>query len=340
MQVKKHYSLKRLNAFKIDVTANEFYTIETVEQLLYLIKEKNIYKKRPFVLGAGFNCLFTKNYDGSILYNQLKGIQKISDSPTTTTVKVDSGEGWQSFVDWAADEELGGVENLTNIPGTVGAAPIQNIGAYGVEVCDTIVEIECVDLSNGRFMRLLNSECEFSYRSSVFKEKYKNKLFITSVTFELQKNPKINTQYKDILEVLKNKGVAEADLNIHFIKDTIAEIRTKKLPDPKIIPNAGSFFKNPIVLTKIGLQLKGLYADMPIYELKNDKFKLSAAWLIDQCELKGFKHKGAGVHENHALVLVNLDYADGESIVELSHIVQQKVNDKFNIKLEPEVNII
>jgi len=340
LQVRNSYPIKNLNAFRVDVETEEFYAIDKIDQLLFLIKEKKVFEHTPLVLGGGYNCLFTKNYSGCLLYNCLLGITKMVENEKGVRVKVASGEKWQNFVDWSVKQGLGGVENLTNIPGTVGAAPIQNIGAYGSEVCNSIVEVEGVDLSSGECLSLSNAECQFSYRHSIFKEKYKDKIFITSVTFELQKNPIVNIQYKDILDVIEKNKLSKEDLSIEFIKKTIANIRAAKLPDPDVIPNAGSFFKNPIVSSHRMRSIRELYPHVSVYDLKNGQYKLSAAWLIDTCGLKGFNHKGAGVHENHALVLVNHSNADGKTIVELSQIIQKNVEQKFGLKLEPEVNFI
>ncbi|MBN9483207.1 MAG: UDP-N-acetylenolpyruvoylglucosamine reductase [Bacteroidetes bacterium 43-93] len=335
MQLQQNISLKPYNTFGIDMPA-EYFAEVTDETFLPLITENDLPSEKH-VLGGGSNILLTKPVKGLTIHNKIKGIFKINEDEHHVWIKVGSGEIWHEFVMYAIANGWAGVENLALIPGTVGAAPIQNIGAYGVEVKEVIDNISAWHWEAGQFFPYNSNECAFGYRDSIFKHQLKNKVFITSVTFKLNKKPKFNTSYGAIEQELAKMKVTE--LSIKAIADVVIAIRTSKLPDPKKIGNAGSFFKNPTIAKQQYEHLKDFHPQIPSYPVDNDTVKVPAGWLIEQCGWKGFRAGETGVHDKQALVLVNYGHADGNAVWNLSENIVKTVKDKFGITLEREVQV-
>jgi len=338
MEFLKNISLKNYNTFGIDAYAKYFAVFNSVEDLQNLF-QSNEYKYEPkLFLGGGSNILFTKNFDGLVLKNEIDGIKTIHEEEKYVYVKVGAGVNWHRFVMDCIRKNLGGVENLSLIPGNVGASPMQNIGAYGVEIKDVFFSLEAYHIIEERIITFTLNDCEFGYRESVFKKKYKNQFVILDVTFRLNKVPHYNISYGAIAEELKKMHVEE--LNIKAISDAVINIRTSKLPDPKVIGNAGSFFKNPEINSHELHELTRINSDIPSYKINGDTFKIPAGWLIEQCGWKGYRNGDAGCYKNQALVLVNYDNAKGSEILNLSEEIKKSVHNKFKILLETEVNII
>jgi UDP-N-acetylmuramate dehydrogenase len=289
------------------------------------------------ILGGGSNILFTKDFDGLVIKSSLSEKKIIEETTEHVLLEAASGEEWHSLVLFCIERNWGGLENLSLIPGLVGAAPIQNIGAYGVEMKDTCEYVEAIELSNGKIHRFPNEDCRFDYRDSIFKNEWKNKFLITAAAFRLSKHPKLNLKYGDVKHTLQ-----EMRINIPTIRDVsnaVIKIRTSKLPDPKVIPNAGSFFKNPSVSNAFVKSLLKKYPLMPNHPQRST-VKIPAGWLVEQCGWKGKRFGDAGVHERQALVLVNYGNATGEEILQLSKKIRQSVLEKFGIELQTEVNIV
>ena len=337
MKLLNDISLKSFNTFGIDVSAKYFTEINTLEDFHTLQNEVVFKNNKPLILGGGSNILFTKNFNGLVVKNNLKGIELIKEDADFVLVRVSAGENWHSFVMWCVGKNYGGLENLSLIPGCVGAAPMQNIGAYGVEIKDNCEKVFAVDMENGKETVFTNEDCKFGYRESVFKNLYKNKFLITSVIFKLNKKPKFNTSYGAIEQELAAMGIK--DLSIKAISDAVIRIRSSKLPDPAKIGNAGSFFKNPEVSKEKHDSLKQKFEKLISYPLDNGNFKLAAGWLIEYCGFKGKRHGQAGVHVNQALVLVNYGGVDGNEIYKLSQEILDTVQQTFGVTLEREVNI-
>ena len=336
MNIKKDFSLKNYNTFRTDAYANYFVECETIDELKQVLKKSEFKEKSRLVIGGGSNLLFTSDYQGVVIYPNIKGIEKIKENDSRVYIKAFCGENWDQFVEFCVDRNYGGVENLSLIPGKVGAVPIQNIGAYGVEAKDSIVRIEALEIKSGRIKRFTKEECKFGYRDSIFKNVYKNKYIIIAVIFELSKNPELVTDYGTITKELSKYK----QKNLKTIREIIIKIRKSKLPDPEEIGNAGSFFKNPVVNRKKFLEIKDNYPDMPFYTLSDNSIKIPAGWMIEECGWKG-KHEGAvGVYEKQALILVNFGDASGKEIYELSQKIKSDVYNRFSILLEEEVEII
>lgn len=335
MEVQKNVSLKAYHTFGVEVFANEFVEVDTIEKL------KEVFAKQPgsfLILGGGSNLLFTQNYEGLVIKNNLKGIEVIDEDDDTIQLKVGAGENWHDFVLYCVAEGYGGIENMSLIPGNVGASPMQNIGAYGVEVKQVITEVEVLKIDDLSIRKFTNTACEFDYRSSIFKTREKGNYVITAVTYRLSKKPQINTSYGAIAHELKDMGKSAP--SIKDVSDAVIAIRQRKLPDPSKIGNAGSFFKNPIVSKDKKEALTKEYPNIPNYGYKHDTFKIAAGWLIEQCGWKGKRIENHGVHVNQALVLVNYGGASGDAIYSLSEAIITSVKQKFGIELEREVNII
>lgn len=329
-------SLKPYNTFSIDAIAREMYSFSEEKDLIELLE---MHPNQPIlILGGGSNLLITKPVDQVILKNEIKGIQVIDEDEESVRVKVGAGENWHQFVSWAVDHGFGGIENMALIPGTVGAAPMQNIGAYGVELKDTFVELEAIQLDNQSIHKFDHRKCHFGYRYSIFKGPLKGEFCITRVVFKLQKNNKLNTSYGAILTELQKRNIAQPTIKDIF--ETVIDIRRSKLPDPKKIGNGGSFFKNPIVDIATLEKIKQDYPKIPHFPSDLDRVKIPAGWLIEQKGWKGYRRDNIGVYPNHALVLVNWGNGSGVAIWELAQEIQSSVADTFGIKLEPEVNII
>ncbi len=337
MNLQENYPLQQHNTFHINCNARFYAEINSQDDFLELINHPVYKNNHHLVLGGGSNVLFTKDQNALIIKNNLKGKSLINDDDQHFYVKIAAGEVWHEAVLWCIENNYAGLENLSLIPGKVGASPMQNIGAYGVEIKDVFESLEALDMQDGTKRTFNLEECEFGYRESVFKRKLKNKYLITSVTFKLNKKPNFNTSYGAIEKELQNMGIKE--LSIKAISDAVINIRSSKLPDPNKLGNAGSFFKNPEISAKLINELKLKFPDIVVYELENGNFKVAAGWLIEKCGWKGKRNADAGVHINQALVLVNYGNAKGEEILNLSAEIIQSVKDTFNIELEREVNI-
>lgn len=337
-QISQHTSLKTYNTFGIDVKTKLFTSITSVSDVQELLSTKEYQTNNILILGGGSNVLFTKDVDALIIKNELKGIEVTNQDDTNVWIKCYAGEVWHEFVTWCINKNYGGLENLSLIPGCTGASPMQNIGAYGVEIKDTFYELEAINTKTGQKHIFSKSDCEFGYRESVFKRQLKNQFIITSVTFKLSKKPSFNIEYGAIKQELEKMNVSE--LSIKAISQAVINIRSSKLPNPKEIGNAGSFFKNPEISADAHKKLITEFPNLVSYPLSNTNFKLAAGWLIEQAGLKGYKMGDAGVHTLQALVLVNYGNATGNDIYQLSSYVLEKVKSKFGVDLEREVNII
>lgn len=336
MQIQQNISLKQFNTFGIDVAARYFAAFSSTEELTELLI--SVSRAPTLILGGGSNILFTKNYDGWVLKNKIKGIELIKEDEHYLYVRAGAGENWHQFVSYSIQRNWAGVENLSLIPGEVGASPMQNIGAYGVELKEVFDELDAFHLKDKKVYRLSVNDCKFGYRDSIFKNKYKGQFVILNVTFRLNKIPRFNISYGAIEEELERMGVKK--LSIKAISQAVINIRTSKLPDPAKIGNAGSFFKNPEISKSKFLSLKGKFPELPGYENPDGMVKLAAGWMIEQCGWKGFRKGDAGCHEKQALVLVNYGNASGKEIEELAEKILQSVKQKFGIQLEREVNIV
>ena len=338
MLISQNFCLKPFTTFGVEVRANEFAVISSVADLNELFDEGFLKKKPLMVLGGGSNVLFTDHFKGLMLSCQIRGKQIVKETDDEIFIKIGSGEYWTSLVDEVVDKGYGGVENLSLIPGKVGAAPIQNIGAYGAEVKNVLESLEAFDLKTGKTRTFTIEECELGYRTSIFKTREKGKYFILNVTLRLSKKPRLNLTYAPLKETFKDKK--EDEISIKEVGIEVKRIRDSKLPDPDKLKNAGSFFKNPVVSDKKANKLKEKYPEMPLYPQSDNKVKLAAGWLIDQCGWRGKRVGDAGVHDKQALVIVNYDNASGEDIFKLSKEIKASVKKKFCVSLEMEVNVI
>jgi UDP-N-acetylmuramate dehydrogenase len=339
MELFGNHSLELLNTFRIAVAAEWFAVCESVDDFKEAFGEaKNNLKSNSLILGGGSNILFTRNYAGLVLKNNISGISLLREDDEFYYVKVGAGENWHQFVMHCVNSGYAGIENLSLIPGSVGAGPMQNIGAYGVELKDVFHELTALHRETYELVTFSLDECAFDYRSSVFKTILKDQFVIVDVTFRLNKKPVYHTSYGAINEELQQVGISE--LSIKDISDAVIRIRQSKLPDPAVIGNAGSFFKNPSITNDAFSELKSVYPNIPGYPSTLNGFtKTAAGWLIEQCGWKGFRKDDYGVHAKQALVLVNYENAPGQSIYALSSEIIQSVHDKFGIELEREVNI-
>ncbi|MCZ4694812.1 UDP-N-acetylmuramate dehydrogenase [Ancylomarina euxinus] len=332
----ENYSLKPYNTFGIKAKADYFFEFDTIDEIKSFLDDNPLDNVKYLILGGGSNLLFTDDYDGLVLHPNIKGIEIVSDNKDSVLVKAGANEDWDELVAWAVTNGYGGIENLSNIPGVVGAVPVQNIGAYGVEASQVVEKLDAISIESKRQVEFQNFHCEFDYRDSVFKKEYKNLFIITYVYFRLSKKPEFNLEYGAISKELESYD----DINLKNIREVIIKIRESKLPDPKVIGNAGSFFKNPIVDTRFAEQLLSKHPDCPNYEVDNTNTKLAAGWLIEQCGWKGKQVGQAGVHKDQALVLVNLGDAKGYEVLQLANDIKKSVLLKYGVKLEMEVNAI
>ncbi len=332
MIIKEKFSLKKYNTFGIEATAKYFIEIEEPVQL-YELANSDVFQKTPFfILGGGSNVLFRNNFEGIIIHSKINTIEVIEEDEDSIIVKAGSGVIWDDFVAWCVDKNLGGTENLSDIPGSIGAAPVQNIGAYGTEAKDIIYLVEAYSLLENKFVSFKNEECKFSYRWSIFKENGYKHFFITQVTFKLSKKPILNTSYGKIEEELFKYD----EKSIKTIRKAIIDIRRSKLPSVQEIGSAGSFFKNPVVDIETAEKLIQLDPTIPHYPEKG-MVKISAAWLIEKSGLKGYRAGDTGTYKNQPLVIVNYGNATGQEIADLSDHIRQIVLNKFGLLLEPEV---
>ena len=337
MFIQDNISLKPYNTFGIDVIAKHFVSVSSIDELKFVLSLKNYLNK--LILGGGSNMLLTKNQEALVIHLNIKGIDIVSENEDHVLVKAYAGENWHEFVLWCLNKGYGGIENLSLIPGNVGTAPIQNIGAYGVELKDVFVSCEALSLANKTLKTFSKEDCNFGYRNSIFKEQSKGKYVITSVTFKLsKKNHELHINYGAIASQLEIMNV-----NTPTIKDisrAVIAIRKNKLPNPKEIGNSGSFFKNPIISKSHYNKLLKSFDLIPCYPVSEDEIKVPAGWLIEKAGFKGKRFNDYGVHNKQALVLVNYGNAKGEDILKLSRLIQKTIKRLFNITLEAEVNIL
>lgn len=337
MLIEENKSLKLFNTFGIDAKTKAFATIRSLKDLNYLFENKLLHQPL-LVLGGGSNVLMTRDFDGLALRIELKGLKiQNSSQEHKKILTAGAGENWHQLVLFAIENQLGGIENLSLIPGKAGAAPMQNIGAYGVELKDIFLELEAFDLATGKLQKFKKEECKFGYRESIFKRELAGQFIITSISLLLDEKPKFNTSYGAIEQELAKMGKQKS---LESISEAIIQIRKSKLPNPEEIGNAGSFFKNPTIPQHHFEILKEKFPEIPSYPAENDFVKVPAGWLIEKCGLKGYKKGNCGVHEKQALVLVNLGNASGKEIYELSQSIIQTIKDTFDILLEREVNIL
>lgn len=336
---KENVDLFPYNTFGIHAKARYLVTVKSLEEAVEVFRSDLFRQNRVMILGGGSNILLTGDFDGLVIKNELRGITTVLEDDQRLELKVGSGENWHSLVMYCVERDLGGIENLSLIPGTVGAAPMQNIGAYGVEIKDVIQSVEALDIRTGTIKQFTRKECAFGYRESIFKQHLKDQYFISSVTLSLtKKDHRFNTSYGAIGEVLAERNIN--DVTIRAVSDAVIEIRKKKLPDPAVIGNAGSFFKNPSVDRATFEVLRTNYPAVPSFPGEHNLIKIPAAWLIEQCGWKGKTFDNIGVHKHQALVLVNYGRGEGKNIWRLAKDIQSSVKERFDILLQPEVNVI
>jgi len=337
MTIIDNASLKSFNTFGINAKAQSYCNISTIEDLRTVLKEHH--SNPLFILGGGSNMLLTKDIEALVLHINLKGIEIVSEKENTVIIKAMAGENWHNFVLWCLQHNYGGIENLSLIPGNIGTAPIQNIGAYGVELKDAFVSCEATNIDDQSIKTFSKSDCKFGYRESIFKQDLKGQYIITSVNIELTKiNHKLHTDYGVIRNELKVQEIENP--TIQDISNAVIAIRQSKLPDPKEIGNSGSFFKNPIISAKEFIELERNFPDVPSYKISEEAVKIPAGWLIEKAGFKGKRFNDYGVHNKQALVLVNYGNASGKEIFELAQLIQKTVKRLFNISIDTEVNII
>ncbi|MFL3661229.1 MAG: UDP-N-acetylmuramate dehydrogenase [Polaribacter sp.] len=335
MKIQQNISLKEYNTFGIAANAKRFISVSSVYELQQLLKTE----KEVFLLSGGSNMLLTKDIDMLVVHLNITGVSIDTEDDKHVYLTVNAGEDWHEFVLWCIANDYGGIENLSLIPGNVGTCPIQNIGAYGVEVKDTITKVEGLEVATGKLVSFSNEDCKFGYRNSIFKNTHKGKIVLTSVGFKLtKKDHQLNTSYGAIETELASRKVIKPTLK--NISDAVISIRKSKLPDPKEIGNSGSFFKNPVISKKQFLEIQKIHANMPNYVVSENEIKIPAGWLVEQSGFKGKRFGDAGVHEKQALVLINFGNASGQDILELAKKIQTTVFSKFQISLEIEVNIV
>jgi len=337
MEIINQFSLKNYNTFGIEAKAKQFVDVQSAEELKTILQQHATEKK--FILGGGSNMLLTQDVDALVIHMGLKGKTIVKQDDDFVWVEGQAGENWHEFVLWTIDQNLGGLENMSFIPGNVGTTPIQNIGAYGTEIKDTFVSCSGMAIADQEVTTFSKDDCHFGYRESVFKNERKDQFVITSVIFKLTKrNHKINTSYGAIEDELASKGITNPTLK--EVSNAVIAIRQSKLPDPKVLGNSGSFFKNPIIAKADYDKIHQLHPDMPHYVVSETMVKVPAGWLIEQAGFKGKRFGDAGIHKNQALVLVNYGHATGQEILNVSKDIQATIFEKFGIHIEAEVNII
>jgi UDP-N-acetylmuramate dehydrogenase len=337
MEIQNHFSLKNYNTFGIEAKAKQFVAVHSIEELKLVLAENKTENK--FILGGGSNMLLTKDIDSLVIHIDLKGKKIIEENDDFVWVESQAGENWHEFVMWTIDNDFGGLENMSLIPGNVGTTPVQNIGAYGTEIKDTFVSCSAMKIDSMEMKSFENAECHFGYRESIFKNKVKDQFIITSVVYKLTKrNHKINISYGDISSELEKLNIKKPTLK--DVSNAVISIRQSKLPDPKVLGNSGSFFKNPIVLKSEFEPIHKKFPEMKFYEISETEVKVPAGWLIEQAGFKGKRYGDAGIHKNQALVLVNYGNASGQDILNVSKEIQDTIFQKFGIFIEAEVNII
>jgi len=337
MKTEQHKNLIDYNTFGMSVTADSFVEVNSIEEVQQLIKQ-GVFQSNFFILGGGSNILFTKNFDGTVVKNNITGIRVLNEDNENIDVYIGAGENWQQTVLHCVDQDWGGIENLSLIPGCVGAAPIQNIGAYGVELEDVLTRVHFIDLSNGESKSLENKQCQFGYRNSIFKHSLKNKVLITGIELRLSKKHDLSLEYGAIKSQLEIENITNP--TIKDVSNAVIAIRQSKLPDPAELGNSGSFFKNPIISTDLFNEIKKSNPSINCYPVNETHVKIAAGWLIEQCGWKGKRIGNTGSHAKQALVLVNYGGAKGSEVLALANKIIESVKEAFNVTLEPEVNII
>jgi len=334
----QNQSLKNFNTFGVDVKAKLFVEVFSEDELIKLLSDEKFKFEKKIILGGGSNILFTKDFDGLIIKVCISYIKVLEKNDESVLIEAGAGVIWDDLVKFCVDKNYGGIENLTLIPGTMGAAPIQNIGAYGQELADTFVSLNGVFIDSAETKTFSKKECRFSYRSSIFKEELKNNFVVTSVQLNLKKNPKPNLTYKALSDFLAKNGINNP--TIKEVSGVVAEIRKSKLPDPQKIGNAGSFFKNPVISENSFRKLKAVYSDIVSFPSESGQIKISAGWLIEKFGWKGKRVGDVGTSADHALIICNFGNATGSEILEFAMRIKEEVSNKFGIKLEEEVNIL
>ena len=334
--IKHQHSLREHNTFGLEVKAKQFISYQTIDELIEVLASLSDKGEQILHIGGGSNLLFTKDFEGTILHSDIKFIEEVSRDDQHIFFRVGSGVVWDDFCTQMARENYYGAENLSYIPGEVGASAIQNIGAYGVEVASIIHEVETIEVATGQPRVFQVQECEYGYRDSIFKNRLKGEYIVTAVVFKLSLIPVVRLDYGPLREF----NSRSENLTAQAIRDAVIDIRRSKLPEPKEMGSAGSFFKNPVIPVEAYQAIAATYTDVPHYVISDDEIKVPAAWLIEQCGWKGKRHGGAGVYEKQPLILVNLGHATANDIMELASLIQQSVFKKFHIQLEPEVNYI
>ena len=337
MEIRKNYSLLPHNTFGMDVKASMFIEYDSVEELKTVLRDYPLADGAWLHIGGGSNLLFSNDYEGIILHSGIKGYEILKEDDDEVIVRVGAGENWDEFVAYTVAQGWYGAENLSLIPGEVGASAVQNIGAYGVEAKDLIVQVETVEVATGQERVFENSECGYAYRESVFKLSLKHQYMVTKVSYRLKKTPCYHLDYGNVRVELEKRGCV---LTLENVRNIIIDIRKAKLPDPEVQGNAGSFFMNPVIPRVQFETLLAQYPEMPHYKVDTERVKIPAAWMIDQCGWKGKQLGRAGVHHKQALVLVNCGGATGDEIIRLSEEIQKSVLGKFGISILPEVNFI
>jgi UDP-N-acetylmuramate dehydrogenase len=334
--LQRHISLKALNTFGFDLEASLFLPVAETDILKKVWKTNLLSLNSPLILGGGSNILFKGNYPGLVLHNRISGMEVTHETQNHVWLRCGGGEIWHNVVMYAIQHNWGGLENMSLIPGTIGASPIQNIGAYGAELKDVLAEIEAFDMLNGQAVKLSADQCEFGYRDSIFKKADKGRYFITHVTLRLNKNPTVNVKYGDIAAILEEWGITRP--GIADVSRAVIHIRKSKLPDPVELGNCGSFFKNPVVSKEMADTLSAVYPDIKRFDQPDGTVKIAAGWLIEKAGWKGFRRGDAGVHQKQALVLVNYGNATGTDVLTLANDIVEDILTKFKVKLEMEVN--
>ena len=337
MEIQSNFSLKNYNTFGIEAKAKQFVAVHNLKDLGTILQKNK--SNRKFILGGGSNMLLTKDIEALVIHVDLKGKKIIKEDEDFVWVESQAGENWHEFVIWTMDQNFGGLENMSLIPGNVGTTPVQNIGAYGTEIKDTFISCEAINIENQEMKTFTNQECHFGYRESIFKNEAKDQYIITSVVYKLTKrNHKINISYGDISGELSKNNIKNPSLK--DVSNAVIAIRQSKLPDPKELGNSGSFFKNPILLKTDFEKIHQQFPEMKYYEVSENQVKVPAGWLIEQAGFKGKRFGDAGIHKNQALVLVNYGNATGQEILDVSKKIQDTIFKTFGIHIEAEVNVI
>ena len=337
MRIEEHFDLKPYNTFDISARCNYFVESGSEEELLDFVKQYELVPEEILLLGGGSNFLFTEDFDGTVIYPVMKGIALLKEEEDHVLVRAGAGEVWDDFVAWTVNRGYGGVENLSLIPGHVGAAPVQNVGAYGMEAGDAIETVEAIDIEQAVKVRIPAAECRFAYRDSMFKHSWKNRYIITYVVFRLSKEPVYKLDYGSIREEVGRLGEM---VSLSSVRQAVINIRNSKLPDVRELPNAGSFFRNPVVSAEFARNLQQKYPSVPLYPVNDEQVKVAAGWLIEQAGWKGKTLGNAGVHDRQALVLVNRGGATGIEISRLANAIKKDVFVRFGVWIEPEVNVV